>query len=233
MKRVHFILDEAASLGHLEPVDDAVDKYRGYGVRLLFIFQDMAQMKKCFPEGQEQTLLGNTTQIFFGVNENLTAEYVSTRLGETTIVVESGGTSSGSSWQQTQSAQGSASSSYSNNSNSNWQMQARRLLKPEEVMTLPPTSAIAFAPGVRPICTTLLRYYQEPGLRRREGWLVRSIAACLTLAASVALGGAALSTAAMLTSEAEKQLSASVSAPVGPRTGPNHLRHESRAVRRY
>ena len=29
MKRVHFILDEAASLGHLEAIDDAVDKYRG------------------------------------------------------------------------------------------------------------------------------------------------------------------------------------------------------------
>jgi type IV secretion system protein VirD4 len=232
MKRVHFVLDEAASLGHLEVIDDAVQQYRGFGCRLIFILQDMAQLKKCFPEGQEQTLLGNCTQIFFGVN-NSAAEYVSTRLGDATIVVESGGTSSGSSSQHTQSMPGSSSSSYSNNSNYNWQMQARRLLKPEEVMTLPPTTAITFAPGVRPICTTLLRYYEEPGLRRRHGWFTRSIAACLTLAASVAMGGAALGTAAMLTMDAEKQFNASILAPVEPGARPNHLRHRSRTVRRY
>jgi len=31
---VHFVLDEAASLGRMDALDDAVDKYRGYGVRL-------------------------------------------------------------------------------------------------------------------------------------------------------------------------------------------------------
>ena len=43
---VHFILDEAASLGHLEAIEDAVDKYRGYGVRLQFYYQSLGQLKK-------------------------------------------------------------------------------------------------------------------------------------------------------------------------------------------
>ena len=47
---VHFVLDEAATLGHMDAIDDAVDKYRGYGVRLQFYFQSLAQLRKCFPE---------------------------------------------------------------------------------------------------------------------------------------------------------------------------------------
>ncbi len=184
--KVHFVLDEAASLGHLEAVDDAVDKYRGYGVRLQFYVQSLGQLKTCFPNGQEQTLLSNTSQVFFGVNDNATADYVSAHLGESTIVVASGGTSSGSSYQHTQGAQSSSSHGSSGNSSRSWQQQTRKLLKPEEVIALPPRTAITFTPGVRPSCTTLLRYYEERRLGRRSGWFGRSVAACATLAASIA-----------------------------------------------
>ena len=231
MKRVHFILDEAASLGHLESLDDAVSQFRGYGARMCFVYQDMAQLKSCFPQGQEQTLLGNSTQIFFGVNENATAEYVSTRLGDATIVVESGGTSGGSSYQNNQGAQGGTSSGSSSNANHNWQLQARRLLKTEEVMTLPPRTAITFTPGARPICTTLLRYYEERRLGRRYGWFMRSLAACLVLAASVVSCGVALGTAGILTIEAKSHLKAPAAAPSRPGNRTNQFRHRSRAVR--
>src|SRR5271154_1942994 len=59
----HVIPDEDASLGHMEALDDAVDKYRGYGVRLQFYYQSVGQLKKCWPDGADQTLLSNTTQI--------------------------------------------------------------------------------------------------------------------------------------------------------------------------
>ncbi len=112
---MHFVLDEAASLGHMDALDDAVDKYRGYGVRLQFYFQSVSQLRKCFPEGQEQTLLSNVSQVFFGTNDIPTAEYVSNRLGESTIVVSSGGTGSGTSQQM--SSKGDGSSSRSTNDN--------------------------------------------------------------------------------------------------------------------
>jgi type IV secretion system protein VirD4 len=156
-RKVHFLLDEAAGLGHLQSLDDAVDKYRGYGVRLIFMYQSLGQLKSCFPDGQEQTLLSNVTQVFFGVNDLQTAEYVSNRLGEETIVVDSGGTSRGTSDQWG----GQRSQGSSRNANDNWQQQGRKLLKPEEVMALPPRVAITFAPGVPPICTRLIRYYEE------------------------------------------------------------------------
>jgi type IV secretion system protein VirD4 len=156
---VHFVLDESASLGHLEAIDDAVDKYRGYGIRLIFLFQSLSQLKVCFPDGQDQTLLSNTSQVFFGVNDNQTAEYVSTRLGEETIVVDSGGTGTGRSFQSSQ--QGTGTYGSSSNQNQNWAQTARKLLKPEEVMVLPERIAITFTPGIPPLWTTLVRYYER------------------------------------------------------------------------
>ena len=187
---VHFVLDEASSLGHLEAIADAVDKYRGYGVRLQLYYQSMGQLKKCWPDGQDQTLLSNTTQVFFGVNDQAlgtggTADYVSARLGEATIIVESGGTSTSRSRSSSGDAKQGSSTTYQHSTSSNWQQQARRLLKAEEVVALPPQTAITFTPGVRPISTTLLRYYEEPRLGIRPGRVGRACAAVGTLAASV------------------------------------------------
>jgi type IV secretion system protein VirD4 len=180
-KLVHFVLDEAASLGHLQQLDDAVDKYRGYGCRLMFFYQSLAQLKKCFPEGQDQNLLSNVTQVFFGVNEPETAEYVSNRLGEQTIIIDSGGTSRGTSQQH--SARDYGSYSTSSNSNHNWQQHGRKLLKPEEVEALAPRTAITFAPGVPPICTRLIRYYEgrPDALWRRLARGLRATACSLLL----------------------------------------------------
>lgn len=161
-KKVHFILDEAASLGHMDALDDAVDKLRGYGVRLTFMWQSIAQLRKCFPDGQDQTLLSNVTQVFFGVNDQQTAEYVSARLGESTIVVGSGGTGTSTSTSSQSSKQGGgSSSSYSTSTNENWQLMGRKLLKPEEVSGLPERVAITFTPGVPPLATRLVRYYEK------------------------------------------------------------------------
>lgn len=173
---VHFVLDEAASLGHMEQIDDAVDKYRAYGVRLIFGFQSLGQLKKCFPEGQDQTLLSNVTQVFFGVNELQTAEYVSNRLGEQTIIVDSGSTSRGTSRQY--SARDYGSYSTSSNSTHSWQQHGRKLLKPEEVMAMSPRTAITFAPNIPPICTQLHRYYEgrPDALWRRMARGMRALA---------------------------------------------------------
>ena len=156
---MHFVLDEAASLGHLESLDDAVDKYRGYGVRLIFMYQSLGQLRKCFPEGQDQTLLSNVTQVFFGVNDQPTADYVSNRLGDETIIVESGGSSRGVSRQYSYNSLGD-NHNHSWNTTNNWQQQGRKLLKSDEVMALSPRIAVTFAPGLPPICTQLTRYYE-------------------------------------------------------------------------
>jgi type IV secretion system protein VirD4 len=164
--KVHFLLDEAASLGQMDCLNDALDKYRGYGVRLHFFYQSVSQLKRCWPDGGDQTLLSNTSQVYFGVNDYPTAEYVSNRLGEETITATSWGSSNGVS-QQTSNT-GDPSTTYSSNSSSNTTQLARKLLKPEEVLALPQRTAITFTPGVPPICTTVIRYYEEKSFV--EGW---------------------------------------------------------------
>lgn len=201
--KVHLLLDEAASLGHLEAIDDAVDKYRGYGVRMQFYYQSMGQLKKCFPDGQDQTLLSNSTQIFFGVNDHGlaggvgTGDYVSARLGEKTVVVDSGGNSAGRSSQWSSGGgQQSSGGSHSINSSDNWNQQARRLLKPEEVVALPTRVAITFTPGLGPICTKLSRYYEEPDLGMPKGVRRRNLAAVGTLLLAIFLCALSLGLAA-------------------------------------
>jgi type IV secretion system protein VirD4 len=131
------------------------------------------------------------------------------QLGESTIVVESGGRSSGSSSNWSSSQQGAQhGSGGSDGTTSNWAQQARKLLKPEEVMTLDPRLAITFTPNAPPILTRLSRYYEEPKLGRRPGWMKRSFTACCILLASVAFCGATLGAAAIATLEINDKMRA-------------------------
>jgi len=190
-KHTHFILDEAGALQRMPALDDAVDKYRAFGIRLQFYYQSLGQPKKCWPDDQGQTLISNTTKVFFGCNDLQTAQFISQSAGNETLVVQSGGANSG--WSRNHgSSRGSgysesSGSSYSGGSSSNWQQQGRELLKPDEIMALDPRVAITLTPGVRPIWTRLIRYYEEKSLFRRRGWLMRLAAACWTLLISAAL----------------------------------------------
>jgi len=179
--KVHYILDECSSLGKLDVLVHAVDKYRGYGVRLLFIYQSLGQLKQCWKDGQDTTLLGNTTSVFFGVNDPETAQHVSTRLGKETITTHSGGGNSGrSSSVNTQDSGGNVG--WSRGSSTGWNEAARELLTPDEVTQLNPRNAIVFAPACRPLLVYLTRYYelQFDGTptrwarikRKAEAWLV-------------------------------------------------------------
>lgn len=174
---VHYLCDEASSLGSMPQISDVLAIGRGYGIRMQLYYQDLGQIRKCWPDGADQTLLANTTLVVFGVNDPITADHVSTRLGEQTLVVASGGTSTGQSYQSSTQPQGSSSShSQTTNSNQNWSQIGRKLLKPEEVTALSPRTAITFAPGVPPIATTLVRY-DEPSFRkpRRKGLFMAAV----------------------------------------------------------
>jgi type IV secretion system protein VirD4 len=184
-KKVHVIADEAATLGRMEAINDAIDKYRKYGIRLQLYYQSLGQLKTCFPEDQGQTALSNTTQVFFGVNDQQTAEYVSSRLGERTIILHSGGSGDGTSSQHSDDGKGSTSTSHNNNYN--WAQHAQKLLKPEQVTALDPRTCITFTPGCPPIWTRLIRYYDwDFKLNSGMGlWRSALDSACLFLTALI------------------------------------------------
>jgi type IV secretory pathway TraG/TraD family ATPase VirD4 len=118
----------------------------------------------------------------FAVNDTQTAEQISNRLGEETILVTSGGTSSGSSWQHSDGQQASRSLGGSSNSNDNWAQQPRKLLKPEEVLALPPRTAITFTAGFPPICTQLIWQHEEKNLGQQPAPKRPALTQTITLA---------------------------------------------------
>jgi type IV secretion system protein VirD4 len=194
-RKIHFICDEANKLGKMDQISDALTVGRGFGLRMQLYYQDIGEVKKCWPDGADTTLMANVTQVYFGCNDNETAKYVSERLGEETIIVTSGSTSTGTTHQSGD--QGQRSTSYSSNGSDNWAQQGRRLLKPEEVMALPDRIAITFTPGVAPICSRLVRYYEEDF---RESWLGKLFARARMVVVSAALLLLALMTAALIVS---------------------------------
>lgn len=82
---VLFVLDEFAALGHMREIEDAAGQIAGFGVKLWPILQDLGQLKALYKERWE-TFMGNAgTLQFFGNNDLTTLEWISKRLGSTTI----------------------------------------------------------------------------------------------------------------------------------------------------
>jgi type IV secretion system protein VirD4 len=85
---VLFVLDEFPVLGHLKQLEDAAGQIAGFGVRLWPILQDLGQLKALYRE-RWQTFIGNSQFVqLFGYNDLETLNWVSDRLGTTTVVVE-------------------------------------------------------------------------------------------------------------------------------------------------
>ncbi len=82
---VLIIMDEFHALGPMRTIERAAGLIAGYGVRLWPILQDLTQLKRDYKESWE-TFLGNAglTQ-WFGINDLTTLEYLSKRLGQTTL----------------------------------------------------------------------------------------------------------------------------------------------------
>lgn len=78
---VSFILDELATLGHLAPVENAVGLAAGYGVQLITVWQDIAQMKELYG-GRWASFINNSgIRILFSLDDFDTAQYWSHFLG--------------------------------------------------------------------------------------------------------------------------------------------------------
>lgn len=85
------ILDEMHVLGHMARLETAAGLLASFGIKFWSIWQDFAQLKSIYKDRWE-TFLGNAS-IFqsFGLNDVTTLEYVSKRLGSSTIVEVSQG----------------------------------------------------------------------------------------------------------------------------------------------
>jgi len=81
-----FILDEFATLEHMQSIERAAGYIAGFGAKLWIHLQDLGQLKNLYA-GRWETFLGNAgTLTAFGNVDVTTLEYLSRRLGETEVI---------------------------------------------------------------------------------------------------------------------------------------------------
>lgn len=81
---VAVVCDEAAALGHLPILENTVALMRGYGLKLITIWQDLAQLKAIYRDRWE-SFIGNAGVLqSFSAQDVVTSEYLSARTGQTT-----------------------------------------------------------------------------------------------------------------------------------------------------
>ena len=86
---VLFVLDEFASLGHMQQIENAASQIAGFGVKLWPVLQDLSQLQALYKLRWE-TFLGNAGLLqFFGNTDLSTLKWLSERCGSTTIRVAS------------------------------------------------------------------------------------------------------------------------------------------------
>ena len=85
--RILFMLDEFAALGHLQIIEDNWALARGYGIQIMPVFQDLNQLKAIYDKRWE-TFVGNAGVITsFAPNDSTTAEWLSKRMGQRTVLM--------------------------------------------------------------------------------------------------------------------------------------------------
>jgi len=122
-RKVLLLLDEAAALGNLEPLERGVGYLRAYCTPLL-VFQDMSQLRAIYRRAG--SFLANATcKVFFNVSDLEAARFVSETIGQHTSQARNQGTSrSTADLTREQHSLGSSET-------------GRWLLDPSEVMRLP------------------------------------------------------------------------------------------------
>jgi type IV secretion system protein VirD4 len=112
------------------------------------------------------------TQQYFAINSYETAEAISKRIGDSTIVIRTEGDNKGISSPVGGDCKNPGSRS--SGSSTNTQEAARRWMKPEEILTLPEHAAIIFHKNNYVIVCDKIKYYADRafrprGIRRRFG----------------------------------------------------------------
>jgi type IV secretion system protein VirD4 len=147
------LLDEFGSMGLCTPLINALPRMAGYGLRCLFVAQDLTDLRRIY--GPDNNLIANCdTRLFHTPNDVNTALYVSRLLGLSTrqhIVTHDG--------------QNFSFQSSSESHSEGLVESGRSLMTVDEVLRLPKTDVLVFPSGQAPIVAKKIGYadaaYQE------------------------------------------------------------------------
>ena len=86
---VSLILDEFPSIGEIPDFAKKMATVRSRNVNITILFQSIPQLTERYPDPLHYGILGNCDySVFLGTTDPVTAEFISTRAGEATIMVE-------------------------------------------------------------------------------------------------------------------------------------------------
>jgi len=84
-----FVLDEFAGLRRMEAVEHAAAQAAGFGVKFMFVLQNLPQLKEIYNDAWE-TFIGNSgLRLFFQIDDNFTRSYLAQQLGEREVLRQS------------------------------------------------------------------------------------------------------------------------------------------------
>lgn len=126
--KVVLLLDEVAVLGRLDTLETQAGLLRAYCTPVL-IWQNLPQVARVYGQAAEAFLANASARVFFGTNDNATAQYAATMVGHATVRSHSRGTSQAVNAAHQSHQQGEAEGGY-------W------LLDSAEIQRLPPTTLI-------------------------------------------------------------------------------------------
>lgn len=147
------LLDEFRSLGKTQNIVDAIAFLRGYGIRLLPIFQSPTQIAEVYGQDTADTFFDNfSVRVVYTPSNQKAAEAISRELGTFTYKATS---------KSKPLALGKGSRSQNESD------QSRALLLPQEVKEMGNDEEIIFALGSKPIRAQKIRWYLDPTFKDR------------------------------------------------------------------
>ena len=151
---VLFVLDEFKSLGRMDTMLNAATTLRGYGGRMLFVLQGVANIEEVYGRAGTDGLM-NACQmhIFMSVNDPRTKEMLSRSLGNREISTNQESTS------QTSGRFGFSKTRTEHRSST-------RLLSEDEVNRLGKNVVLLLPQNARPIRARKVEFFKDRGLRR-------------------------------------------------------------------
>lgn len=161
---VLFMIDEAAHIGQMRVLEDAVTLMRGMGVRCWFFFQSLDQLNRTFGDHASTVLDNLATRQYFSIHSYETAEAISKEIGDTTITVRSYNENEGGSMPVGGCGQPQPGSKSWGRGTTRSE-HGRALLRPEEILRLSGHSLLIFHKNNRPILAERIRYYADPAFR--------------------------------------------------------------------
>jgi type IV secretion system protein VirD4 len=135
--RTVMLIDEMAALGYLGPLEDAFGLVRGYRVQIAGFLQDLGQLKALYKERWESFLANAGVVAGLTPNDLTTAEWMSCRAGQATVVARGLSESTGA-----------APNDNSPRESISWHQIGRPAYQPYELFGLPEGTGLLWLAGM-------------------------------------------------------------------------------------